>query len=124
MLFRLDSQFSRFLQVGILNTAVGYGLFAFFIWLGLEYPIAIGLATLGGILFNFQSVGRLVFKNSNWSRLGKFTLVYCLIYSLNVGGIALMLRVGINVYFSNALLILPLALVAYLLQQKFVFNTP
>ena len=124
MLVKLSPRFLRFLLVGLLNTAVGYGLFAFFTWLGLLYPLAIGLATLGGVVFNFQSIGRLVFSGLHWSRLGRFVAVYSLLYGLNVAGVALLLNAGINVYVANALLIIPLALIAYLLQQKFVFTAP
>ena len=88
------------------------------------YPLAIGMATLGGIAFNFQSTGRLVFGGAPWSRIGRFAGVYAVIYALNVGAVALLLRTGLNVYAANALVILPLALIAYLLQQKFVFTAP
>ena len=124
MSIKLSPRFLRFLLVGLLNTAVGYGLFAFLTWLGLLYPLAIGLATLGGVVFNFQSIGRLVFNRSHWSRLGRFAAVYCVLYGLNVAGVALLLKADLNVYVANALLIIPLALIAYLLQQKFVFTAP
>lgn len=117
-------QFLRFLLVGLLNTAFGYGLFAFLTWLGLSYPLAIGLATLGGIIFNFQSMGRLVFNGTPWSRMGLFAAAYIVLYGLNVGGIALLLTFGLNVYAANAVLIAPLAVTAYLLQRKMVFTTP
>ena len=120
----LKQQFLRFLLVGLLNTVFGYSLFAFLTWLGLTYPVAIGLATLGGVAFNFQSTGRLVFSGAPWSRMGRFTGVYAVIYGLNVAGVALLLEAGLNVYAANALVILPLALVAYVLQQKFVFTAP
>ena len=120
----LKQQFLRFLLVGLLNTVVGYSLFAVFIWLGLAYPLAIGLATLGGITFNFQSIGRLVFSGAPWSRLNRFAGAYVVVYVLNVAGVALLLGFGLNVYAANALVILPLALVAYFLQQKFVFTAP
>ncbi|MES2945722.1 MAG: GtrA family protein [Pseudomonadota bacterium] len=115
----------RFLLVGVMNTAFGYGLFALLTWLGLAYPVAIGLASLGGIAFNFQSIGRLVFKKgAPLSRMGRFAAVYAVVYGVNIGGVAAFLHFGLNVYLANALMILPLALLAYLLQQKFVFTAP
>lgn len=123
-MLKSQPQFLRFLLVGLLNTVVGYGLFAFFTWLGLVYPLAIGMATLAGIAFNFQSTGRLVFRGAPWSRMGRFAGVYAVIYGLNVAAVALLLGAGLNVYAANALVILPLALIAYLLQQKFVFTAP
>ena len=123
-MLKSQPQFFRFLLVGLLNTVVGYCLFAFFTWSGLAYPLAIAMATLGGVVFNFQSTGRLVFSGAPWSRIGRFSGVYTVIYGLNVGAVALLLGAGFNVYAANALVILPLALIAYLLQQKFVFTVP
>ena len=58
-----QSRFPQFVLVGILNTAFGYGCFALFIYLGLHYTIAVLLGTCLGILFNFKTLGHLVFKN-------------------------------------------------------------
>lgn len=118
----MSPNFLRFLVVGLLNTAFGYGLFAVLTWLGQPYPLAIGLATIGGIAFNFQSTGRLVFSGAPWSRLSRFIAVYAVIYGVNVGAVTLLLTYGMGVYVANALVILPLALLAYTLQRKFVFT--
>lgn len=122
MRFMLNRQFIKFLLVGLLNTLFGYGMFALLTWLGIPYPAAIGLATLAGIAFNFQSTGRLVFGRAPQSRLVRFILVYLVIYCLNLMGVEIGLRLGLNIYVANALVLLPLALVAYLLQRKFVFH--
>lgn len=117
----LSSQLLRFLLVGGLNTAVGYALFAVFVWLGLPYPVAIGLATILGVAFNFQSTGHLVFGGARLSQLGRFVGAYSFVYLLNVGSVALLLRAGLNVYVANAVVLLPVALVAFVLQRRFVF---
>lgn len=117
----LNSQLLRFLFVGGMNTAVGYLFFAAFTWAGLSYPVAIGLATVIGVAFNFQSTGRLVFGGAPLSQLGRFVAVYVIVYLLNLGGVTLLLRAGLNIYIANAVVILPLALVAFVLQRKFVF---
>lgn len=114
----------RFLCVGLLNTAVGYGLFALFLWSGLPYPAAIGLATVLGVAFNFQTTGRLVFSGAPLSRLLRFAAVYVVIYLVNVSAVAVLLLWGLSVYVANAFVILPLALLAYLLQRRFVFVQP
>ena len=115
-------QFVRFLFVGLLNTAFGYGLFALFTWLGLAYPLAIALATVLGVLFNFQTTGRLVFQNADRSLLWRFAAVYGIIYVLNVAAVAALLRLGINVYLANALAIPPLVAASFLLQRNLVFR--
>jgi putative flippase GtrA len=120
----LRSQLLRFLLVGGLNTAVGYALFATFTWAGMHYPLAIALATILGVAFNFQSTGRLVFGGARLAQLGRFVTVYGVVYLLNVGSVALLLRLGLNVYVANAVVLLPLALVAFVLQRRFVFASP
>jgi len=117
-------QLLRFLVVGGLNTLFGYSLFAVLTYVGMSYPIAIGLATIGGVMFNFQSVGRLVFDGAPRSRFWRFVAVYGVIYLLNLGGVRCLLAVGMNVYFANALILIPLSLVAFILNRRFVFNQP
>ena len=114
----------RFLLVGGLNTAFGYAVFSLFIWLGLGHPAAIALATVIGVAFNFQSTGRLVFGGAPLSRLGRFIAVYVFTYGLNVAGVSALLRLDLNVYLANAIVVLPLAVITYMLQRKFVFPAP
>ncbi|MFN6273722.1 MAG: GtrA family protein [Microcystis sp.] len=51
----------RFLLVGILNTLFGYFLYGSLILIGINYKLAALLATIIGVLFNFQTTRRLVF---------------------------------------------------------------
>ena len=117
----LTPQFLRFVMVGVLNTCFGYSVFALLVWLGAPYQLATAISTLAGIAFNFQTTGRLVFSGAPWPRLIRFAAVYALIYLLNISGIALLLRLDVNVYVAYALLIPPLAVLTYLLHKKFVF---
>jgi putative flippase GtrA len=117
-------QLGRFLVVGGLNTLFGYSLFAVFTYVGVIYPIAIGLATVGGVLFNFQSVGRLVFSGAPRSRFWRFVGVYCIVYLVNLGGVRLLLTYGASIYVANALMLIPLSLLAFILNRQFVFNFP
>ncbi|WPB57804.1 GtrA family protein [Xylophilus sp. GOD-11R] len=119
---RTKSQMLRFLMVGVLNTAVGYGLFAGFTWMGMAYPLAIALATLLGVAFNFQSTGRLVFGGADRSRLLRFLLAYAFIYLTNVAAVALLTYFGLSVFLANGLCVLPLALLSFMLQRRFVFS--
>jgi putative flippase GtrA len=120
---RGDIRLVRFLLVGGLNTLFGYGVFALMLWFGLHYSASSAIATVMGILFNFKSTGRLVFKSSGNSRIARFILVYIIVYGVNVASLALLLRVGIGAYAGGLLLILPLALLAYSLNANFVFRS-
>lgn len=118
------SQLLRFLLVGGLNTLVGYAFFAGFLWLGMPYPIAIALATVLGVAFNFQSTGRLVFGGASTARLYRFLAVYALMYLVNVAAVAVLSRGGLNLLLANGLVLLPLALLSFVLQRRFVFSGP
>lgn len=115
-------QFLRFLIVGIMNSLFGYGCFAVLLYLGLHYAQALFIATLVGLMFNFKSTGSLVFKSQNNRLILRFIVVYSIVYSLNVLGIKAFFHFGVAPYFSGALLILPMAVLAFFLNKRFVFN--
>ena len=50
-----SKRFMRFILIGIPNTAFGYSLYALLIFLGLRYDLAILIATILGVLFNFKT---------------------------------------------------------------------
>jgi putative flippase GtrA len=118
----LRARFVRFLLVAGLNTAFGYALFAGLILLKIPYPIAAAVGTVLGILFNFQTTGRIVFGRSEPSRLVRFFAVYGISYVVGV----LLLRWadhhGISILAAAAVLALPMGLFSYTLQRLLVFG--
>jgi putative flippase GtrA len=120
-LIRPSPRFLGFLLVGGVNTAFGYGMFVVCLWLGMHYAVAAAVATLLGVLFNFFSTGGLVFKNRDHRRLPWFIGVYVIIYCVNVAGLALLLLAGIPAWLGGLLLILPCAMLSYLLNSRLVF---
>lgn len=115
--------FLRYLIVGGINTLFGYGAFALLLYLGLHYALASFLATCAGILFNFNTTGRIVFNNSDHRLLFQFLMVYAILYVINVLLLKVMVIYTINLYLGSAATILPMAFLAYLLNKKFVFNS-
>ena len=75
--------FFKYLVVGGVNTLFGYSVFAICLFFGFHYSLAVLVATILGVLFNFQSYGRLVFQNHSWVLLVRFILVYTIIYLVN-----------------------------------------
>jgi putative flippase GtrA len=118
----MKRRFIRFLLVGALNTLVGYLLYAFFIFCNLHYAQAVLLATIIGALFNFKSIGRLVFKSHDNRLIFRFLAVYAITYLLNVAGLRLFAGHQVNLYLAGIVLALPVALVSYLLHSTFVFR--
>jgi putative flippase GtrA len=115
-------QFVTFLLVGVLNTFFGYSVYALFIFLGLHYSIAVLLSTCIGVLFNFNTIGKLVFKNSNNKLLIKFIGVYTLLYFLNVSVIKMLSHFSENYYLIGLVAVFPMAMLAFILNKLFVFR--
>lgn len=110
------------LLVGGLNTVFGYGVFALALWLGLHYSIAAAIATVFGVLFNFNSMGSLVFGNKAYKRLPIFIGVYALVYIANVAVLWILGNFGVPPWLGGGMLLLPSALLSYFLNYKFVFK--
>lgn len=124
--FTQKARFFRFLLVGILNAAVGYGLFALFIYLGLHYSLANLVATVLAVCFNFISTGKLVFKQTGGGSATavRFALVYAVLYGVNVLLLSVLLKTGITEYLAGLLLIPVSAVLAYILHAQFTFRSP
>jgi putative flippase GtrA len=118
----LKNKLFRFFVVSGINTTFGYGLFALLIFSGLKYPLALFIGTVVGILFNFKTIGGIVFKSRNNTLVFKFFGVYGITYLCNLGGLALLRSYGIDVYVGGALLLIPIGLLAFVLNKHFVFN--
>src|SRR5437588_586607 len=87
-------KFARFVAVGLLNTAFGYGVFAG-LWLATgDHRLAIVGAYVLGITFNFFSTGRLVFGRQNLVALVPFVLGYGALFLVNIGILAALLTAG------------------------------
>jgi putative flippase GtrA len=116
------STFIKFLFVGGINTLFGYSIFALLVSLRLEYRTALLIATVCGVLFNFKTTGTLVFKTKSNRLIIRFIIVYLFIYLFNVVALQITNFLGVNLFLSQALLVLPLACLSYILNRQFVFN--
>lgn len=118
---RPSAQFLRFLAVGVLNSTFGYGCFALLMFAGLHYAPALLLATVAGVLFNFKTTGALVFKSHDNRLIYRFVASYLVVYLVNLSGIKLLTQINIDPYYGGAMLILPMAALAFILFKRFVF---
>lgn len=120
---RTDPRFWRFLVVGGVNTAFGYGLFVcLYHFSHLPLPVVVLLSNLGAVLFNFRSTGGLVFGNRDNRLFWRFVVNYAVLYGLNVGALDALLALKLGVYVASALLILPMAVLSFTLNKCFVFR--
>ena len=120
-----SEQFILFLIMGGVNTVFYYSLYSLLIYAGLHYAAAVAVAAVCGVLFNFQTFGRVVFKDFQSRLLGRFIGVYIVVYIANVAGLKLLEIAGLaDKYIAGAVLVLPVALLGYVLNKTFVFNRP
>ena len=115
-------RFFRFLFVGGINTLFGYVVFSVFILLNFHYAIALLLATILGILFNFFTTGKIVFKNNDLRLIFKFVGVYGITYIINLFFLKTFNSYQINMLIAGAILILPMAILSFFLNKTFVFK--
>jgi len=115
--------FLRFLVVGGVNTLFSFAVYALLILLGLHYVLAALISTICGILFNFKTTGTLVFKNRDNRLLLRFFGVYTFTYFINIGLLKLFDMAGVGSLVAGAIIVLPMAVVSFLLMRRFVFKT-
>lgn len=117
-----SKQLILFFLVGGVNTVFGYSLYALFLFFHFHYALASLFSTVGGVLFNFKTTGVIVFKNNNNSLLFKFVAVYVVTFFLGISVLRIFSIYHANMYLAGIYLILPQALLAFILQKKFVFR--
>ncbi len=115
--------FLRFILVGCLNTLLGYSVFSFFIFLGFHYASAAFLSTCIGIIFNFKTVGRLVFRsNVGVRKFPLFLMSYTITYGVSVFLLWLLKSFSNNFYLTGFIVQFPAAILSFSLNKKFVFK--
>lgn len=116
------ARFARFLVVGGLNTLFGYALFVALVSLPIPRFVALLLSTVGGTLFNFRSTGSIVFAQQDPRLLWRFVAVYAALLGVNYAGLEALIARGLSVYVASAAMILPMAVLGFLMQRQFVFR--
>ena len=118
---QLNTTLIRYLLVGVINTVFGYSMFALLAYLGLHYTVAVFLSTIAGIFFNFKTFGRFVFGQSDWRLIWRFISVYGFLYVVNIGCIFVLMMYINNVYAANALTLVVIASLGFVLNRSFVY---
>jgi len=117
------AQALRFVSTGAANTALSYGLYALFLWLGPHFSMASLLATLITIFSGFLLHGRLVFSNREGGRFGRYVLVWSALYGLNLALVALLVHpFGLDAYLAGAIAILPVTAASFFLHRSYTFG--
>lgn len=118
----LCTKFVKFVLVGAFNTAFAYGVYAFFLYTGMEYVLAASLAQVVSILFNFKTFGTLVFRARDNSAFFRFLGSYVMIYLVAIGFLRVFDGYGVNMYIAGLLITPLMAALSFILQNRFVFR--
>lgn len=119
---KVDRKFMKFLFVGALNTAFGYFIYALFVTIGSSHNIALTIQYILGVFWNFKTTGTIVFKNRDNTRIVRFFLSYVITYSINLACLNVLVRLGAGKYLSQAIMVLPMAVLSFLIFNAFVFK--
>jgi putative flippase GtrA len=112
----------RFLVVGGMNTAFGYGVYVFLVFLGVNFAVSNLCSLVLGILFSFHTQGTLVFKNSESGLFLRYVAMWSVLYLSNTVMIGSLIKLGADAYSAGALAIIPNTVISFFLQKRFIFS--
>ncbi|WBU62706.1 GtrA family protein [Paracoccus aerodenitrificans] len=101
----------RFLVAGVVNTVVGYGIYAAAVLSGASAQLALLVQFVLGALWNFRLHSRMVFLVEGWGRLPAYLTSYLLLYAGNALALRVVLAQGVGPL-SAQLLVLPFVVAA------------
>jgi len=111
----------RYYQAGIVNTAFGYGLYALFVWIGLNMYLAQIIAHVLGVAFNYFTYSRHAFQDSDVSK-GRFILSYAVNYLLGLAALWSASHVIPSPYLAGFVAVVIVSLLNYLILKNWVFT--
>ena len=115
------STFLRFLVAGGINTLFGYAAYSTCILSGAQLWLALLVGMLAGTVFNFFTTGGYAFRQLALSRYPRFVGCYLLVYGVNLLLIRLLSPWVQDKLALQGLLLVPLALLSYVLMARLVF---
>lgn len=120
-----NQRIAKFLIVGVLNTLFGYGIYAALVFIDLPYLVALFMATIAGVIFNYFSIGRMVFKaRGGWFVFGKFIVAYAVVYVTNAVLLSILTEGNyLNAYLAQGVCILPSVVMSWLLMNFWVYRS-
>lgn len=118
----IRKQFLSFILVGSLNTLFSYAIYAFFIFISVNYLVASLVAFCLGTLVSFTTLGKMVFHRFNRKLIKKFILVYLFLYLTYLFVIKLMYCLFHSFYFSGILSSVFVVILSFILNKYFIFK--
>lgn len=111
----------RFIVAGGVNTLFGYVIYSLGILLGAPVWMALLVGMLLGTVFNFFTTGGYAFRQLSKERYPRFVACYLLVYGINIVLIETLSNWISNNFLTQAILLVPLAALSYVLMARLVF---
>ena len=117
-----NGQFLRFLVAGGVNTLFSFGVNIGAMVAGLPVWLSMLIGTLAGIAFNFFTHGGYAFRDLSARRLPRYLLGYVVVYFVALAAFHALQLVVPGPIACQVLLVVPMALLSYLIMSRFVFQ--
>lgn len=111
----------RYYKVGVVNTLVGFGLYAGFVRLGLNPYVAQVISHLLGVAFNYVTYSRHVFSGSAPAKT-RFVAAYGFNYVVGLGSLLLASQLVRSPYVAGAISIMIASLINFFVLRHLVFG--
>lgn len=115
----------RFLFVGGINTAVGYGAYALCVFFGLHYSFAQLISAIIGIVNSYVWNKYFTFRKKGKSAIEivRFIAVYAVSYAVNLGLLFVLIdKLNMSEYLAGVFGLIVITLISYIGHNKFSFK--
>ena len=112
----------RFYIAGGINTLISYLIYAALIYTGFVYWAAVLICYAFGLVINYKTIKLIAFNDSRKQSFAYFCLIFAGSCLLNIILLKMLIEIGVNQYLAAWIVVIPLSILSYLLNKKFVFN--
>ena len=111
----------KYISVGIINTIFGVTAYLFFLKILNNYFFAITLSTFVGVLFNYVTYSKGVFKSSSNKSFIRFILNYACMYVLCLALIYFFSTKGLDADVAGAISIIIISAINFFILKAIVY---
>jgi putative flippase GtrA len=119
-------QLQRFILTGIINTLVGYAIYAFgVVVLGWSYFWSVVLSYVVGVTFSYFMFRRFVFTTGDrsWRSYMRFIPTYIVLFIINVSAMFILVDIrNWNKLLAQAVVVVFCAALSFIINRIFVFK--
>jgi len=115
-------QLGKFLAVGMMNTVIGYSIFALLTVLDFGPSTALVLTYVIAVPVNYFTTGKIVFDITNFKSFLHFIITYVAIYGVNLGALNLLMQLELGQLLAQAIIVPFIAILSFMIFRNFVFR--